>query len=335
MHRGKFFILTFVGVFIIGVAVAVSGKFIGGPEKPDIKPIQQSIDYFGTGIAKLIANSSFTEDAYLDGDPTMLSEYNIRFKRSSPRFKKIHFLAANGKIISSSDISLIGRKYRGKINLNTLKSKGQLSESMGGVSIYASSINIGDSVFGYVLTEIENKISLATATEENLPIKLIPGIIIALIGGLIFGFIAMSSAGGIAEDVAEELAEQQEAVFSPKVRRLKEELGGLEAKKEEIESRIKAGEDGLNELERKKQEMDKQLREHPVVKSIDKLKESETKIMEELKRLKVQKEKLTTDIKKIEEDREEIMRKIEIDRQEEKTLHEKLELIKKKILKLE
>ncbi|HIE05647.1 MAG TPA: hypothetical protein EYP58_02490 [bacterium (Candidatus Stahlbacteria)] len=336
MHRGRFFILTFIGVFLVGIAATVSTNFIGGQKKVDLKPIKENIDRFGFGVVNLIANSGFTEDAYLSGDLMMLSEYNIRFKRSSANFKHIHFLDAKGRIISSSDTSQVGRRYKGKINLNTLKSKGRMSVPMTGYSLYASSIKIGDSIYGYVITEIENKISLpSSSVDDNLPMKLIPGIVLAIIGGVIFGLIAMSSAGRIEQDVAEELASQQEAVFSPKVRRLKEELEGLQAEKDDIESRIKAGEESLNEIENKKQDLDRQLKEHPVVKSIDKLKESETKLMEELNNLKAEKERFEADVKKIQEEREEVLRKIEVDRQEEKTLHEKLELIKKKILKLE
>ncbi|RKX71046.1 hypothetical protein DRP53_02910 [candidate division WOR-3 bacterium] len=335
MHRGRFFIVTFIGVFIIGIAATVITKFLGTPQKINITPIQDATNRFGVGIARLIANSGFTEDAYLLNDASMLGEYTIRFKRSSPNFRKIIFLDSTGKVISSSDPSLVGKPYRGDINLGTLKSKGSMSVAKEGYSIYGAPINIQNRNYGYVITEITNKISAAPPPEENLPLKLLPGIVIALVGGLIFGVVAMSLSGRIAEDVAEELAAQQEAVFSPKVRRLKEELESLKAQKEEIESRIKAGEDDLADLNRKKEELDQKLREHPVVKSIDKLKASEAKLMEDLKRLKEEKEKLEEEKRRLESEREEILRKIEIDRQEEKTLHEKLELIKKKILKLE
>ena len=337
MHRSRFFIITFIGIFIIGVAATVLTNLLTSTPKVDLRPIQKSLNQFGFGIARLIANSGFTEDAYLLKDPLMLGEYNIRFKRSSPYFRKITFLDSKGKIISSSDTSLIGKLYPASAAFNTLKSKGKLISNKGDCSIFGSEIKIDGKIYGYVIVEVRSKIPQVTfaPSGENLPMKFIPGIVLALIGGMVFGFVVMAVSNRIAEDVAEELSTQQELIFSPKVKKLKEEFETLRAAKEEIESKIKTDRTHLEEMKRRKEDLDHQLREHPVVKSIDKLRESEAKLMEGLRNLKDEKEKLDAEIKKLETERDEIMRKIEADRQEEKKLHERLELIKKKILKLE
>jgi len=196
----------------------------------------------------------------------------------------------------------------------------------GGFSIKVGKTQVGAFYFG-VKPDIP---PMKVAAGSN-PIVLIVGIVLAIV---VFA-IMFSMQRNLEAKIVENINKRQEEVFSPKIESLKKDQQRVQQEFDELQSKVDEAKKSLQKFKDDHEAKKREIEENPIMQSIEKLKETETDVLDRLGKQKEEERRLIKEIALLTQKWEEVRNALEAEKKEEHTLHEKLDLIKRKILHLE
>ena len=327
MSRVTFSIVPLILIILLSVFFFLSPKFFAGETASSGEALKDVLVKRFTSVGNLIAHATFVEDAIIMDESANLNEVIVRFRRDEPELTYIHFTDAKNKIIASSDSNIIGKIY----NSTLLESGSSVVVEKKGIFEGGFSIKIGNTTVGVLYFGAKPEIpSLRVSSESN---PMILGVGVAV--GIIVFFIMFAMQRNLEAKIIENINKRQEEVFSPKIESLRKAQEQAQQEVNELKDKITKAEQNLQKLDSDYKAKKKEMELSPVMQSIEKLKETETELINRLKKLKEEEQRLNKETSLLSQKREEVRSALEAEKKEESTLHDKLDLIKKKILHLE
>jgi hypothetical protein len=280
-----------------------------------------------TSLGNSVAHSAFVEDAVIMGDEAKLSEIITRLRKDEPELTYVHITDAKYQVLASSDSSLVGSTYVSNIltaGSSTVREQKGIYE--GGFSINVGQMKVGAFFFG-----INPQVPAAQLANDRNPAIIILGVIIAMAAFLM----TLISKRRLRTKLVDEMTARQEELFSPKIEALRKAQSEAQNRLNEVNESINNAEIELQRYSDEYETRKKEAESDPLVQSVEKLRDAESRLIKHLEELKEEEAQLNTEISLLSQKREEVLGALENEKKEERTLHEKLDLIKKKILHLE
>ncbi len=327
MSKIGFAIIPCILIVLLSVFFFLSPKFLASETSGGDTAIKEVLIRGFIDVGNLIAHATFVEDAIIMEEVGNLDEIITRFRRDQSELTYIHFTDAKNKVIASSDPKSIAKTYSStllKSGSSVVKENNGLFE--GGFSIKVGKTQVGALYFGAK----PNVPAMKVAAGSN-PIVLIVGIVLAIV---VFAVMLLMQRN-LEAKIVENINKRQEEVFSPKIESLKKDQQRVQQEFDELQSKADEAKKSLQKINDDHEAKKREIEENPIMQSVEKLKKTETEVLDRLGKQKEEEQRLIKENALLTQKREEVRNALEAEKKEEHTLHEKLDLIKRKILHLE
>ena len=327
MSKIGFAIIPCILIVLLSVFFFLSPKFLASETSGGDTAVKEVLIRGFIDIGNLIAHATFVEDAIIMEEIGNLDEIITRFRRDQSELTYIHFTDAKNKVIASSDPKSIAKTYSStllKSGSSVVKENNGLFE--GGFSIKVGKTQVGALYFGAK----PDAPAMKVAAGSN-PIVLIVGIVLAIV---VFAVMLLMQRN-LEAKIVENINKRQEEVFSPKIESLKKDQQRVQQEFDELQRKADEAKKSLQKIKNDHEAKKREIEENPIMQSIEKLKETETDVLDRLGKQKEEEQRLIKENALLTQKREEVRNALEAEKKEEHTLHEKLDLIKRKILHLE
>ncbi len=348
MSKIWFFIVPFLGILGLSFLLYMlpDGAAVGGGTENDPNYLNLLKERH-LSIARLLSASGYILDAILMEDNFALNGQIKKVYQLEPDIVYLNITDPGHKIVGSLDSTLMNKDYKGPPKLKPLTNEPVLIQE-------TETDNIKQLHYALPITMAGKKVAALYIGFKTNPALNLPGatviktkkspLMLAIGSGfaLVISILLMIFAGALKGRVLNQLVEEQEHLFSPKITSLKREeeelnngIAALNRKKGNLQNDIAAAEMAVQGMKQEYETMKQQIASNPITQSLEKLKAAEGELLKKLEKLKLAENQLNKEIKVLKAQSEEVNTKLEADRQEEKALHDRLDLIKKKILRLE
>lgn len=327
MSKIGFAIIPCILIVLLSVFFFLSPRFLASETSGGDTAIKEVLIRGFIDVGNLIAHATFVEDAIIMEEVGNLDEIITRFRRDQSELTYIHFTDAKNKVIASSDPKSIAKTYSStllKSGSSVVKENNGLFE--GGFSIKVGKTQVGALYFGAK----PNVPAMKVAAGSN-PIVLIVGIVLAIV---VFAVMLLMQRN-LEAKIVENINKRQEEVFSPKIESLKKDQQRVQQEFDKLQSKADEAKKSLQKINDDHEAKKREIEENPIMQSVEKLKKTETEVLDRLGKQKEEEQRLIKENALLTQKREEVRNALEAEKKEEHTLHEKLDLIKRKILHLE
>ncbi len=320
-------IIPCILIVLLSVFFFLSPKFLASETSGGDTAVKEVLIRGFIDVGNLIAHATFVEDAIIMEEIGNLDEIITRFRRDQSDLRYIHFTDAKNKVIASSDPKSIAKTYSSTL----LKSGSSVVKENSGLFEGGFSIKVGKTQVGALYFGAKPDVPVMKVAAGSNPIVLIVGIVLAIVV-----FVVMfSMQRNMEAKIVENINKRQEEVFSPKIESLKKDQQRVQQEFDELQSKADEAKKSLQKIKDDHEAKKREIEENPVMQSVEKLKETETEVLDRLGKQKEEEQRLIKEIALLTQKREEVRNALEAEKKEEHTLHEKLDLIKRKILHLE
>ena len=320
-------IIPCILIVLLSVFFFLSPKFLASETSGGDTAVKEVLIRGFIDVGNLIAHATFVEDAIIMEEIGNLDEIITRFRRDQSDLRYIHFTDAKNKVIASSDPKSIAKTYSSTL----LKSGSSVVKENSGLFEGGFSIKVGKTQVGALYFGAKPDVPVMKVAAGSNPIVLIVGIVLAIVV-----FVVMfSMQRNMEAKIVENINKRQEEVFSPKIESLKKDQQRVQQEFDELQSKADEAKKSLQKIKDDHETKKREIEENPVMQSVEKLKETETEVLDRLGKQKEEEQRLIKEIALLTQKREEVRNALEAEKKEEHTLHEKLDLIKRKIIHLE
>lgn len=327
MSKIGFAIIPCILIVLLSVFFFLSPKFLASETSGGDTAIKEVLIRGFIDVGNLIAHATFVEDAIIMEEVGNLDEIITRFRRDQSELTYIHFTDAKNKVIASSDPKSIAETYSSTL----LKSGSSVVKENNGLFEGGFSIKVGKTQVGALYFGAKPNVPAMKVVAGSNPIVLIVGIVLAIV---VFAVMLLMQRN-LEAKIVENINKRQEEVFSPKIESLKKDQQRVQQEFDELQSKADEAKKSLQKINDDHKAKKREIEENPIMQSVEKLKKTETEVLDRLGKQKEEEQRLIKENALLTQKREEVRNALEAEKKEEHTLHEKLDLIKRKILHLE
>jgi len=349
MSRFRFFIIPFLGIlaltFVVYLLPQPVSKGSGGvPNDPGYMSLLK--DRYKS-VAQIVATSDNIIDAVIMKDNFTLNRVLGKVKQIESDVLYISIVDDDNTVLGSFDTLLVGKAYKGPAGLKMLGAEPILIQesSSGNIKQLNYAVPVLSSAKKIAALYLQAKATPSLVTTRSAPVNTAKSPLIVGVGAvfaLLVSFVMVAVAGSMKEAVLDKLVSEQQHLFSPKIAQLKKDeeqletdIDNLEKRKSDLDTEAAAAQMTVVNAKKEYETVMQQIAQHPITKSVEKLKAAEADLIKRLEQMKAEGGKAGKELELVKTQHETTRKSLESDRQEEKALHDRLDLIKKKILRLE